>query len=120
MALSVVDVEELTWSSVDDSWAGRAADGEPGVRFKPFAVGADSVPSGQLVEYAPGHFEGAHSHEEDELLYLLEGRLTIEERELGPGTLIHVEGGTVYGPLRSAQGCRFLRLHLSKARPEPD
>jgi quercetin dioxygenase-like cupin family protein len=113
MAVNIVDIEGLDWSSVGNTWAGKAPDGLPGVRFKPFPIGDGPVPKGQLVEYEVGHFEGAHSHDEDEILFLLSGELRIDEKQLSPGMLIYIEGGTVYGPLQSNEGCRFLRLHLA-------
>jgi quercetin dioxygenase-like cupin family protein len=113
MAVNIIDIERLDWSSVDSAWAGRAPDGQPGVRFKPFTIGDGPVPRGQLVEYEVGHFEGAHSHGEDEILLLLSGQLSIDEKQLSPGTLVYIEGGTIYGPLRSQEGCRFLRLHVT-------
>jgi hypothetical protein len=112
MAVNIVDTEGLDWSSVGNTWAGKAPDGQPGVRFKPFAIGDGPVPKGQLVEYEGGHFEGAHSHGEDEILFLLAGQLSIDDQPLSPGALVYIEGGTVYGPLKSEGGCRFLRLHL--------
>lgn len=114
MAVRTIDIEQLDWASVDASWSGRAAAGKPGVRYKPFAIGAGSVPTGQMVEYEPGHVEGAHSHDEDEILFLTDGCLELDGRSLGPGTLVFIEGGTVYGPLSSEEGCRFLRLHLDR------
>jgi quercetin dioxygenase-like cupin family protein len=114
MAVNIVDIEGLDWSSVGDAWSGKAPDDQPGVRFKPFAIGEGPVPRGQLVEYEVGHFEGAHSHGEDEILFLLSGQLSIDDRQLSAGTLVYIEGGTVYGPLKSQEGCRFLRLHLDR------
>jgi hypothetical protein len=113
MAVNIIDIEGLGWSSVDSAWAGKAPDSQPGVRFKPFAIGDGPVPRGQLVEYEVGHFEDAHSHGEDEILFLLSGQLSIDEKQLSPGTLVYIEGGTIYGPLRSQEGCRFLRLHVA-------
>ena len=113
MAVNIVDVEGMDWSSVGTTWAGKAADGQPDVRFKPFTIGDGPVPRGQLVEYEAGHFERAHSHDEHEILFLLSGQLSIDEKQLLPGTLVYIEGGTVYGPLKSDEGCRFLRLHLA-------
>lgn len=114
MAVNIVDIERLDWSSVGNTWSGKAPDGQPGVRFKPFTVGDGLVPKGQLVEYEIGHFEGAHSHAEDEILFLLSGQLSIDDQPLSPGTLVYIDGGTIYGPLRSDEGCRFLRLHVAR------
>jgi len=113
MAVKIVDIEGLDWLSPDASWGGTAPEGQPSVRFKPFTISEGLVPKGQLVEYDVGHFESAHSHDEDEILFLLSGRLSIDEQQLFPGTLVYIEGGTTYGPLRSDEGCRFLRLHVA-------
>ena len=113
MAVHVVETGKMDWSGVPTSWKGKAQEGEPSVRFKAFDIGSGSVPRGQLVEYEAGHHEAAHSHDEDEILFLLDGGLRIGEAEASPGTLIYIEGGTTYGPLRADDGCRFLRLHLS-------
>lgn len=119
MAVHIVDIEGMAWSSVGGAWAGKAAEGQPGVRFKPFTIGEGSVPRGQLVEYEAGHFEGAHSHEEGEILFVLSGQLRIDDEQLSPGMLVSIEGGTLYGPLHSEQGCRFLRLHVAQGAPTP-
>lgn len=118
MAVSVVDVETLEWLGVPDSWAGKASRGEPGVRYKAFSTASASVPAGQLVEYEPGHLERPHSHPEDEVLYLLSGELRLGEAVLGPGSVVVIDGGTVYGPVESVGGCRFLRLSLGNRAPQ--
>jgi mannose-6-phosphate isomerase-like protein (cupin superfamily) len=112
MAVRMIATQELDWNSVPDSWAGKAPKDKPGVRFKAFEVGAGSIPRAQVIEYEAGHDEPAHSHEEDEVFFFLDGQLAIGDQEAKPGTLVFIEGGTTYGPLRSDEGCRFLRLHL--------
>jgi hypothetical protein len=111
--VDVVDLEGLEWQGVPDSWAGKAAEGEPAVRFKLFTTGAPAVPSGQLIEFEAGHVEAPHSHAESELFYFVAGDLTIGDEQLSPGMVVHIAGGTVYGPLSTKQGCRFLRLGLA-------
>ena len=113
--MDVVDVETLEWQGVPDSWEGKAAEGEPGVRYKMFATGASAAPSGQLIEFEPGHHEAPHSHPESELFYIVAGDLTIGDDTLAPGMVVHIARGTTYGPLRTVQGCRFLRLGLAEA-----
>lgn len=119
MAVSMVDFEAQEWRGVPESWAGKAGEGDPGVRYKAFSTFSAAVPSGQLVEYEPGHLERPHSHPEDEVLYLLSGELTLGDSVLGPGAVVVIDGGTVYGPLLSASGCRFLRLSLGARPPHP-
>jgi hypothetical protein len=48
--MDVGEVEALEWQGVPDTWAGKAAEGEAGVRSTMFTTGATAAPSGQLVE----------------------------------------------------------------------
>jgi mannose-6-phosphate isomerase-like protein (cupin superfamily) len=108
-----IDFNAIAWTEVTDTWQGKVAAGEPDVRYKPFETGSGAVPRGQFVEYEPGHFEKAHSHEESELLYILDGDATFGDDRVGPGMLLYIEGGTTYGPITGgSNGLRFLRLHL--------
>lgn len=113
MTVNVVDIESLEWQSVPDTWAGKVAEGQPDVRFKFFSTGSRSLPTGQLIDYQPGHVEERHSHEEGEIYYMLDGELTIGDDVLKPGMLVHIEAGTEYGPSSTKVGCRFLRLGLA-------
>jgi quercetin dioxygenase-like cupin family protein len=113
MAVNTVDIDALEWQSVPGTWAGKVADGEPDVRFKLFSTGAPAVPTGQLIDYEPGHIEALHSHEEDEIFYILSGELEIGDIKAKAGMLVYIEAGTKYGPSTNESGCRFLRLHLA-------
>ena len=111
--MDVVNLEALSWQGVPDTWKGKVAEGEPGVRYKMFTTGATAAPSGQLIEFEPGHHEAPHSHAESELFYIVSGDLTIGADAIAPGMVVHIAGGTVYGPLDTKAGCRFLRLSLA-------
>ena len=113
MSVNVINIGELAWQEVPDSWSGKAHEGEPGVRFKPFQVCSGGGPTGQLIEYEAGHVEDPHSHEEDEIFYMLDGDLGIGEVLVSSGMLVHIERDTIYGPLKTKRGCRFLRIGLS-------
>jgi hypothetical protein len=114
MAVNIIDINSIEWRIPDKAWKGKVGDGEPEVQFKPFETQSDSVPRGQLVFYEPGHHEAAHSHDESEFLYILEGDCTVGDVLVTAGMLVHIEGKTVYGPLKGGpEGVRFLRLHLT-------
>jgi mannose-6-phosphate isomerase-like protein (cupin superfamily) len=114
MGVDYIDVEGIDWRVPDDGWKGKVREGEPNVQFKAFTTPAGAVPHGQLVFFEPNHHEAAHSHAESELFYILEGEVTIGDGVARAGTLVHIEGGTVYGPLRGgAHGVKFLRLQLN-------
>ena len=101
-------------SSIDESaieWI--QPPGKAGVHFKILYSTAQGGPNVQLAEYEPGHEEHPHSHPTSELLYILEGELSLGEERVGPGTMLFVEKDTVYGPLIGGQrGVKFLRVEL--------
>ena len=107
MAVIVVDVEALEWSSVAPS---RAGTGE--VRVKAFATGCSSIPAAQLVEYGAGRTEVPHRHNEDEIFYVLDGEMRIDGSPAGRGAVVVIGAHTTYG-LSSEDGCRFLRLRAA-------
>lgn len=115
MAVHYTDLEDGNWLQASKSdWKGKVAAGEPDVQFRPFETASPVVPRGQLVQYEPGHHEARHSHEESEFLYVLAGEATLGDVQLRAGMLVHVEGGTEYGPIDSGpDGLKFLRLHLN-------
>jgi quercetin dioxygenase-like cupin family protein len=113
MTVNVVDIEALEWRDVPATRTGKTAGDKPEVRFKPFSTDAPAVPAGQLIEYEPGHVDGRHSHEEDEIYYMLTGDLAIGDDLVKPGMLVFIGAGTEYGPSTTKTGCRFLRLELA-------
>ena len=55
-----------------------------------------------------------HSHSQDEVIYILEGDLTLGDQTCGPGTFIFIEGNTEYEFTVGNHGLRFLNV-----RPGP-
>ena len=51
-----------------------------------------------------------HSHDQDEVIFIVEGSLTIGDQDRGPGTVIFVEKGTEYGFTVGGEGVRFLNI----------
>ena len=82
-----------------------------GIRTKPFFEPADVGVLLRLVEYAPGYVAEAHSHAAPEIVYILDGEITIGEQRLEAGDAYHIEPNTVYGSLRAGPGgVRFVLL----------
>ena len=57
-----------------------------------------------------------HSHTEDEVIYIIEGSLTVGDRTCGPGTVISMERGTEYGFTVGQEGVRFLNIRPGLAK----
>lgn len=81
------------------------------IRTKPYFEPAEVGMMLRVVEYAPQYVVEPHSHAASEMIYILDGEISIGEDRFGPGDAIHIEPNTVYGPLRAgADGVRFLLL----------
>ncbi len=82
-----------------------------GVRTKPYFEPAETGMMLRVVEYAPQWIVEAHSHAARELVYILDGEVSIGEERFGPGDAIQIEPNTVYGPLQAGpQGVRFILM----------
>lgn len=68
--------------------------------------------SPQLVElrYEPDAEIRVHSHDEDEIIYVLSGEMRINNRKLGPGATLTVPGGVFYGFRAGPEGLRRWRM----------
>jgi hypothetical protein len=99
LSVEYIDTGAMDWTEVTKDWPGMVQAGEPAVRFKPFEVASGAVPRGHLVEYEPGHFEKPHSHEESEILFIIDGDATIGGEPVRSRMLVYVPGGTTYGPI---------------------
>ena len=51
-----------------------------------------------------------HSHTVDEVIYIVEGSLTIGDRTCGPGTVMAIEKDTEYEFTAGQEGVRFLNI----------
>ena len=57
-----------------------------------------------------------HSHDVDEVIYIVEGSLTIGDRTCGPGTVIAIEKDTEYDFTAGPEGLRFLNIRPGLAK----
>ncbi len=101
--------KQISWEeNRTTSEAGKAV---WGVRTKPYFEPAETGMMLRVVEYAPDWVVEAHSHAAREIVYILDGAVSIGEERFGPGDAIQIEPNTVYGPLRAGpQGVRFVLL----------
>ena len=51
-----------------------------------------------------------HSHDHDEVMYILEGGFSMGKRRCGPGTVVYIEADTQYGFEVWEEGVRFLNI----------
>jgi quercetin dioxygenase-like cupin family protein len=101
--------DDISWEENRTEGGGRET--RWGVRTKPYFDPAAVGMMLRVVEYAPQWLVEAHSHAASEVIYILDGEVSIGADSYGPGDAIHIEPNTVYGPLRAgAKGVRFVLL----------
>src|SRR5271165_6274754 len=101
--------QNVSWE--ENRTGGSAGPAQWSVRTKPYFEPAEIGMMLRVVEYAPDCVVEAHSHAASEVIYILNGKVSICENRFGAGDAIHIEPNTVYGPLRAgAEGARFLLL----------
>ena len=88
--------------------------GEPIVRGSRFFGDMEMGPWVMINALHPGFVSQPHSHDQDEVIYVVEGMLTLDDQECGPGTLIFNEKDTVYGFTVGDQGVRFLNIRQGR------
>jgi quercetin dioxygenase-like cupin family protein len=99
--------EGIAWEENQTTSGGGPA--RWGVRTKPYFEPAEVGMMMRVVEYAPHWVVEAHSHAAAEIVYILDGEVSVGESRFAPGDAIHIEPNTVYGPLRAGlNGVRFL------------
>jgi len=73
-----------------------------------------------LTRYDPGIIVERHGHRSDNLVYVIEGHLTVGDRPCPAGTLITLEEGAVFGPLIAGpDGCLLFETYGADSTPVP-
>jgi len=63
------------------------------------------------VNWLPGGLVAPpHSHDHEEVIYIVEGGFSMGKRKCGPGTVVYIEAGTQYGFTVWDEGVRFLNI----------
>ena len=69
------------------------------------------------VNWLPGGLVApVHSHDYDEVMYILEGGFSMGRRRCGPGTVVFIEAHTQYGFEVWEEGVRFLNIRSGLSR----
>ena len=108
----VIRDAEKDWQEVRDDWPGKSKPGEPRVIYKTLMAREPGLPNMQRTCYEPHHFEPPHSHEEDEVIYLLQGDLAFGDQTLALGDALFVPKNTRYSLRAGDAGAEFVRVGL--------
>jgi len=99
---------------VSDEMGAKLAPGELDSEVRSHHPGdADRLQMFEVRAAADAAFN-AHSHDEDEIILVVEGELHAGSHVVGPGGSMYVDGGTVYAFRAGPEGLRFFnfRPHL--------
>lgn len=107
---------DAPWEEVSPAWHEKQREGDPGLRFKRLLPSVAGMPNLQRTEYRPHHHEAPHSHPEDEIIFVLGGRLFFGRDELGFGDAIFVPRDKTYSLRTDESGAAFVRIGLSDLR----
>ena len=66
------------------------------------------------VRVPPGFTVESHAHDEDEIIFVLEGEMVLGARVLGAGSSAMIPGKTLYGFSAGADGLRFLNFRARR------
>jgi quercetin dioxygenase-like cupin family protein len=117
MSIVVIKDAEQPWHETDPSWAGKAKEGEPSLRFKRLMPSTSGRPNMQRTQYEPHHIEPLHSHPEDEVLFILAGKVSFGREELGAGDALFIPRDHRYTLRTGETGVEFLRIGFSDLAP---
>jgi len=102
-AIVRVDEHDLPWAEFEGTAPGQ-------IRFKTISPRGGEAPPVQYVEYAPGHADGVHSHDEGEVFFITAGEVSVGGTVSGPGTVIYIPPGVEYAMRGGDEGVRFFRI----------
>lgn len=118
MDIRLIRDSAIAWEESSPAWKASQRPDDPGLRFKRLLPTSAAMPNMQRTEYRPHHHEAPHSHPEDEILFVLGGKLLFGREELGFGDAIFVPKNKVYSLRTDETGAQFVRIGLGELTPE--
>jgi quercetin dioxygenase-like cupin family protein len=94
----------------DDAMRAKLSEGEIGTSTRFYHPGSDTDLQMFEVTVKPGDLIDQHAHDEDEIIYVLEGEMRLGSRVVGPGGSAHIPGRTLYSFRAGSEGLRFLNF----------
>ena len=79
-------------------------------KMRIFEEGTDSSPQLFESQVPPNTVAPIHSHEQDEIIYILEGEMLLGQKSLTKGSSLFVAANARYGFQAGAEGVRFLNF----------
>lgn len=80
------------------------------ILFEDLEVGRQDI----MVKFPPGYFEPLHTHESSHSIVVLEGKMCVAGKELGPGDYVF-GWDKEHGPYHYPEGCTVFVAALGKS-----
>lgn len=88
----------------------RFSDEALATKLRIFHEGSDSAPQLFETQMLPNAVAAIHSHEQDEIIYILGGEMLVGKRSLKRGATIFIAAETHYGFQAGPEGLQFLNF----------
>ena len=108
---AAVTVEQLLRAKGSSEEQIRALPDEAlAAKMRIFEEGTDSSPQLFESQVPPNTVAPIHAHEQDEIIYVLEGEMLLGTKTLSRGSALFVAANARYGFKAGAEGVRFLNF----------
>ncbi len=101
---------EQTRDLVDEEMRAKLSAGELGTAVRFFHPGSPTELQMFEMMVPPDALIDQHAHDEDEIIYVVEGELHLGRRVLASGASVHIPGNTLYSFRAGPAGLRFLNF----------
>jgi quercetin dioxygenase-like cupin family protein len=108
---------EIEWGSAE----GVQELASPGVELKVlrrFPDDDDAMDT--LVRFPAGHVERRHAHDGEHMMVILEGRLLVDGKTLGPGDYVYGPRNEPHGPFEYPDGALLYAAYRGSTSPQYD
>jgi quercetin dioxygenase-like cupin family protein len=112
--INIHDAADIHWMRIGEmaspGSAGVLTQGELASDISYHERGSETDLQLMEVKYVPNAVIDPHSHDEDEIIYVVEGELHLGARVLRPGSSIYIPRATVYSYQAGADGLRVVNF----------
>jgi len=121
--LHIAEIESLKWMAAKEGYAATSGDSpreearqdsDDRLCHRTHHAGSDTELQMFEVRVPPGFVTESHAHDEDEIIFVLEGEMKLGARVLRSGSSAMIPGKTLYGFTAGADGLRFLNFRARR------
>jgi quercetin dioxygenase-like cupin family protein len=100
----------VTGDVIPDTLADKFGEGDLRLQVRAYHPGGPDALQLMEITVAPNDGPNAHAHEEDEIMFVLEGELHFGAHVVTAGSSVHIPRRTLYSFRAGPDGCRFVNV----------